>query len=480
MTSVVVVGAGVGGLAAGLFAARRGHPVVIVERDPPPPSIDIDDTDVARHRRGVPQAVQSHTFLARCVAVLRAEAPDVLQQLERRTYRMDFTRRFAAGDIDAIRGDDTLWAMGCRRRTFERILQVAVEAETNITLLWDAGVEALVGAPGRPHLPRITGIRTSAGDEIAADLVVDASGCRTRATTWIRDATGEGPRETADESGVTYFTRWYRLRDGCDFPSQRRLPYADGQFATVATFPADDGVFSLTYMAPRDEPHRRALRDEAVFEAVLSRFTLTEPWLDPGLAQPVSEVRMMPGGRERRLDLTDDGRPLAAGFTCIGDAALSTNPTRGRGSSMAFLHAQLLADLLPLAAEDSVRFAAIFDATSRRELWHWYDSTVAFDRSRAARLATGLKQPFPQGVDSFELAVCAFSYYAERDEVLYRALVQILNMLPAGQAAMEDPTVQTHLASAMSRWGQRATIDGPDRDEFERICGRHKRTHLGT
>jgi phytoene dehydrogenase-like protein len=43
MTRIVVIGGGLGGLAAALFSARHGHEVVLLERDAGPPEGTADD-----------------------------------------------------------------------------------------------------------------------------------------------------------------------------------------------------------------------------------------------------------------------------------------------------------------------------------------------------------------------------------------------------------------------------------------------------
>ncbi len=81
---VIVVGGGLGGLAATLLLARRGHRVTLVERDADTPRGGPDQLFSGWARPGVPQARHPHNFLARSVRVLRDQAPDVLESLESR------------------------------------------------------------------------------------------------------------------------------------------------------------------------------------------------------------------------------------------------------------------------------------------------------------------------------------------------------------------------------------------------------------
>nr|WP_308217728.1 FAD-dependent oxidoreductase [Streptantibioticus silvisoli] len=77
MAGIVVMGAGISGMATALMAARRGHPVTLVERGSRWAGDDLDADFLRWRRPRVPQAVQPHSLLAPVRTVLRAELPDV-------------------------------------------------------------------------------------------------------------------------------------------------------------------------------------------------------------------------------------------------------------------------------------------------------------------------------------------------------------------------------------------------------------------
>ena len=89
MAKIVMAGGGLGGLAASIFLARRGHDVTVIERDGPPPGPGTNpDEDAAGWRRpGAPQAQQSHVLLARARRVLLDETPDIHEALLRQGVR---------------------------------------------------------------------------------------------------------------------------------------------------------------------------------------------------------------------------------------------------------------------------------------------------------------------------------------------------------------------------------------------------------
>jgi 2-polyprenyl-6-methoxyphenol hydroxylase-like FAD-dependent oxidoreductase len=74
----VVVGAGPTGLFTAIALARRGREVAVIDRDPGPPQ---SGPPTVWQRKGVMQFHHAHTFRGQVVEALRAEMPDVLDDL---------------------------------------------------------------------------------------------------------------------------------------------------------------------------------------------------------------------------------------------------------------------------------------------------------------------------------------------------------------------------------------------------------------
>ena len=81
---IVVLGAGVCGLTAGLLLARDGHEVTLVERDPAAVPDRAPDAWDGWVRDGVTQFRQAHYLQPRGRAVLEEELPDVAAEGGRR------------------------------------------------------------------------------------------------------------------------------------------------------------------------------------------------------------------------------------------------------------------------------------------------------------------------------------------------------------------------------------------------------------
>jgi len=182
---VTIVGGGIGGLAAALFLARRGRQVEVLEQDPHPPE-EVGAAAVTP-RRGTPQAGQSHAFVARCHALLAAEAPEVLDQLVAvgaGQLRLDAN---LPGDLLAPPPPDPdLIVLTARRPVFEWALRQVVEREPGVTVRHGVHVTGLTRAD-EGIVGRVTGVTLDDGTSVAGELVVNACGRRSAGAGWLAD-----------------------------------------------------------------------------------------------------------------------------------------------------------------------------------------------------------------------------------------------------------------------------------------------------
>ncbi len=81
MARAIIAGGSIAGLATGLFLARRGHGVRLVEPDAEPPQGDADQVVDGWAHRGAPQARQPHNLLALGSRVLGEEVPELVEAL---------------------------------------------------------------------------------------------------------------------------------------------------------------------------------------------------------------------------------------------------------------------------------------------------------------------------------------------------------------------------------------------------------------
>jgi 2-polyprenyl-6-methoxyphenol hydroxylase-like FAD-dependent oxidoreductase len=345
-------------------------------------------------RRGAPQVRHSHAFLARLRNLLRDRAPDLLAALlAAGAEELRFTDLLPPTLLDRAPrpGDDDLVMLACRRITFEWVLRKVALGEPRIQFRDGADVVALRGRSAAGAL-RVDGVVVRGegrGEEtLAADWVVDASGRRSRLPAWLAAAGVPQPREIAEDCGIYYCSRFYRLR-GAARPQRETTIGADLGYLKYAIFHGDSGIFSITFAASPEDAPLRALLREAPFETACASLPAMRPWVEA--AEPITGVHGMASLRNVRRFYVEDGRPVALGVLAIGDAAIHTNPLYGRGCSFAVLYATLLADVLREHADDPAAAALALDVAEKREVVPWYELAVGQDRD-AAEVAEGWRR----------------------------------------------------------------------------------------
>lgn len=71
--------------------------------------------------------------------------------------------------------------------------------------------------------PHVTGVRTLDGEEVSADLIVDAMGRRSKLPDWLEAIGARRPIEEAEDLGFIYYTRFFRSKTGV-LPPCRTAP----------------------------------------------------------------------------------------------------------------------------------------------------------------------------------------------------------------------------------------------------------------
>jgi 2-polyprenyl-6-methoxyphenol hydroxylase-like FAD-dependent oxidoreductase len=434
MDPIVVAGGSIGGLAVALFAARAGRDVVLVEADGREAPATVDE---AWHwkRRGVPQFRQLHGTQALGRSVLEARTPDVLRRLrdagahdaELLAAQPDAARRPGAADLVQFR---------CRRPVLEWVLRSAVEAEPAITHRTGTEVVGLLMAGRRP---RITGVTTTQG-EVSANLVVDATGRRSRVAEWCTRAGAAPPVTTTVDTGQAYFTRWFRRPT--TFTSSDPMLRVELSFATLLVFPADAGWFSATFFAPaHDRELRTALMNPERFVDALRSVPAASAWIED--ARAVGEVQFM-GKLANQLRRPGPDPHSPAGLLPIADAAVCTNPTWGRGAALAMAHAAALVDLLQKDDEPTTVTTALAHWTAEH-IEPWFHDTLLLDAETNARWSG--RPPPESAARSFRHAEALTA--ARTDPALLIAYMRYRNLLDQPSAFWSDPEIVGLVRSAV-------------------------------
>ncbi|MFG1611074.1 hypothetical protein [Actinoplanes sp. NPDC049265] len=187
---------------------------------------------------------------------------------------------------------------------------------------------------------RVTGLRVDDGT-VQADLIVNASGRSSRFADAYRALAVGGP------CPIGYVSRHYELHPGAE-PGPSHLPVNVVQTRSgylAAVFRQDHGTFSTVLATPRSDRRFTTLRHAETYELASRAVPGLAEWGDPQFSRPLGPVQVG-GGLDNtyRGQLDDDGRVAAPGLVHLGDAVCTTNPTAGRGISLALEQSRQLCD----------------------------------------------------------------------------------------------------------------------------------------
>jgi 2-polyprenyl-6-methoxyphenol hydroxylase-like FAD-dependent oxidoreductase len=468
---IVIAGGSAAGLFAGLLLARAGHQVLVLEQDRLQPAPDVESAAAMAFRASAPQIVQPHLVMARCRQLLIGRLPDVyagllaagVAEAPLRTQMPD-----TLADTAAWPGDEQLTPVMTRRSTVDWVLRRAAAAEPGVTVRSGVKVTGLVFAAGRPAglPPHVTGVRTGDG-EVAADLVIDATGRRSPVDDWLAQA---GARTTATwraECGLAYFSRHYRVRPDARLPAPlvTRILVALDEFM-AGKWGGDNGAVQMA-VAPLAADHRfRTARDPQVFTAILRTVPACAAWLE--VMDPITGVFAMGGLHNTLRRLVADGTPVATGLHAIGDSVCTTNPTLGRGLPLALTGAADLTDVISEHPDDPAAQALALDHLVGAHVAPFYHDQAAVDAGRLAMMRHtifGAPPPRPSHVPgrvTYPQLRAAASY----DPVAFRALWTINGMTRAPEEVYTDPGIVARTQETLKRYRTAPPAAQPTREQL--------------
>ncbi len=376
----VIVGGGLMGLCTAMLLADDGHEVTVLERDGRPPP-DPRQAFESWERRGVNQFRLAHFFLSGFRRIVESELPLLRRELDEAGA---LTYNVLSGIPDSLKGgaradDDRFDVITGRRPVVEAATARRCEETKNIALRRAAPVAALVpGSSDRDGVPHVGGVRLDSGEEILADLVIDAAGRRSALPRWLGDIGAAPASEESDDSGFVYFGRHFRSADG-QMPALLGPLKQDVGTIGVLTLPADNGTWSVTLTASSRDVELRALRDTQTWERVNRLLPLTAHWID---AEPLDDrVTVMAKIEDRIRTFAPGGKPVATGVLAVADSWSCTNPSLGRGATVGMMHAVSLRDHLR-HPEDPWALATGWHERTCETVEPWFRTTRAYDQHR--------------------------------------------------------------------------------------------------
>ena len=466
MADVLIIGGGMCGLGTALLLARDGHEVTVVERDADPVPDSPHEAWDTWGRKGVAQFRQPHNLMPGLRVILEAELPDVQDALRRAgASKLDLLNPLPAFFADQAprEVDDKLWTYTARRPTAEWVFANAARNEPRVTMR--RGIQAarlLTGPSAIDGTPHVVGVRTTGGDELRADVVIDAMGRRSRIAEWLTAIGGRPPFEEQADCGFTYYTRYFSGTE------PQRIGPVFMPLGTIAilTLPGDNGTWSVTIVTASGDTPLKSLRHAEQWTNTVRACPLQAHWLD---GEPITDVLAMGGLVDRYRRFVVDGSPVATGLLSVADSWACTNPSAGRGLTVGFKHAVRLRDVLHGAIDDPRRLAEEFHDVTEAEIAPWYHAQIAGDRVRFAQIAAlreGREPPPP--VDELSRLLASLFATMMADADLFRAGLEYVATITPIHEIFCRPAVADGVRAAleaMRDWGP-LQLPGPDRPQL--------------
>jgi 2-polyprenyl-6-methoxyphenol hydroxylase-like FAD-dependent oxidoreductase len=428
--NVVIVGSSMAGLLAARVLLDHCEQVTIVERDQFPAT--------PQSRRGLPQDRHLHVLLMRGLSVLEKLIPTFVDDLAQ------------AGAIVLDPANDFLWVnfagsgvrfqsgyrlLACSRALIDWHLRKHVFAFPRLRVLEGTVATGLLptdkerGIGGVRIRQREADAARGSETELAADLVVDASGRGSKLPQWLEALGYPRPVETIVDPHLGYASRIY-------------MPPADadigwlGVFAPASPprhprgcviFPIEGGRWMVTAgggdteYPPVDESgfmaFLRSLATPLIYEAVEK-------------AEALSPVYAFRGTENRLRHYEALGKVWPCGLATLGDAVCAFNPVYGQGMTMAVLGAELLGRCLDeynarqLSGTEALRLFQVRLAKLNAGPWWLATSEDSRYRMTQGTVKTGRwkKRLFDLYID--RLVVCATQSIEVR-----RTILEVRHML---------------------------------------------------
>ena len=466
MGHVGIIGGGVTGLAAALSLSKIGFQVTVFESDSTPMPASPEEA-FNWNRRGAPQVRHSHALLGRLHNLLRDFHPEVLKMLlDVGATEIDLAQHMpdTLDDLCPDPEDKDLFMIAARRTTFEWVLRQIVMSDSDVVIRTGERVSGLVVTEG--DVPEVQGLVFDHGGSEFFDLVIAANGRRSQAPEWLK-AIGIDVPEEVEDTGIVYYSRFFRVGEDQDLPVSDRLIAGDLGYLKYGVFWGDNRTFSITLATSDKDKTFWGVRDPKVFDHVVREIPAASKWVTLG-ADPITQVHSMAGLLNRRRSLIGESGVIIKGFHMIGDALICTNPLYGRGCSTGFWQAHLLTKAIEHNPNDFMSQAEVFAQDIDEHILPWYQASVDSDRSNR-ELENGIPS---EGATRKSILQNGLLPATQTSAKVWRAFMRMMNLL-APPKSLNEPEIMADVLEMWEKRGERPVPPplGPERDEMIDLLG---------
>jgi 2-polyprenyl-6-methoxyphenol hydroxylase-like FAD-dependent oxidoreductase len=437
----IVIGAGMGGLAAVRVLSDHFERVTVLERD--------DLQANANPRAGVPQGKHLHALLAGGQRALEELFPGFTEDLD----RVGAVRIRSGLDVLLERPgfdpfpqrDSGVVSSALTRPQLEQCVRRRVEAIANVRFERGARVLSLVTSTDGKSIQGVKCQREGKTDTLHADFVVDASGTGELTLAALRAMGISEVPETTIGVDIAYSTAVFDIPDDAptDWKGVMHLPAAPETSRSALMFPIEGRRWILSLGGRHDE---HPPGDEAGFREYTGTLRTKR------IANAIASAKMVAGVErfrfnESRLRHFERLATFPTGLLPIADSICRFNPVFGQGMSVASQEARALGEELAKVASEGGSLTVV---------WKPFFQRVAQIVEAPWALAAVPDFIFPRTVgkrpDDFEMSLrfgMALTKAMAKHPDIHKLAVEIQHLLKPRSAFMA-PNVIEHIKAEMA------------------------------
>lgn len=432
--NALVMGAGIAGLLAARVLADHFSSVTVIEKDPCP-------TRVAP-RPGVPQGRQTHVLLPGGVAALENLLPGLSDELiQDGSRRFDYGQsRFHLHGNWMPRIDTGLYSLAQTRPFLEEHIRRRVGKLENVHTMYESRVCNLVFEDARRRVAGVVldAVKSGNKKEIRADLVIDATGRRTRLPEWFVEHKIGKIIETHVGIDVGYATGCFRVPERVlpDYPLMYIVGRAPEDKRVGALFQVEGQVFFSGMAGYHGDHPPGDLQGFLAFAKGLSQPEIHSVLTQSELISPLARYRAPASVRRHYARVSE----FPDGLLPIGDAISCFDPVFAQGMSVAILEAEVLGQCLKRNQRPDAKLA--------RDYLARVDSIIDVSWN----LSTGEDLKYPQTTGRRPLLFPLSRYYKQRltgcsDPAAVGELYKVLTLTASPHILLRPRTMMRALFS---------------------------------